>query len=193
MNPQRQRLLALGLLMLAAGFVWLAILQPVLGAFAAQGDNLDDLKRQLGAYERHVAMKPVVEMRLAALKSHEASSTGLIGGKSAELAAATMQNTMKALIESVQGQVTSAQNLPPVTADGFQRVDIQYQATVPMARLKDITYRIETSMPYLFLDGIDLRAPENWQASAVSTDVPSVPPNIEVHWTVHGYRWVGGP
>jgi general secretion pathway protein M len=186
-SPARQRIVALGLLLAVIGLAWLVVVEPVADAFADQNEAIARSHQLLAAYARRIALRPAVEARLAELKSHEASSTGLIGGGSAELAAANIQNVMKALIESDAGQVHSAQNLTPVTADGFQRVEIQYDVAVPMTRLKDLTYRIETGVPYLFLDGIDLRSPENWQ----NAGVPGDPPNLEIRWTVRGYRWTG--
>jgi hypothetical protein len=187
MTAARQRLLALGLLLLAIGFVWLVVIMPVTDAFAEQQDSIDQSHQMLAAYQSRIALRPLVEARLAELKSHETSATGLIGGASAELAAANVQNLVKGLIESESGQVHSAQNLPPVTAGGFQRIDIQYDVSLPMTHLKSAAYRIETSTPYLFLDGIDLRAPENWETPGQQID----PPNLEVRWTVRAYRWTG--
>ncbi|HEX4303127.1 MAG TPA: type II secretion system protein GspM [Rhizomicrobium sp.] len=185
MTASRQRLLALALLLVAMGLVWLIIVQPVAEAFADQQDEIAGAQQMLGVYQQRIAMRPQVEARLAELKSHETSATGLIGGASAELAAANVQNLVKALVEGQAGQVHSAQNLTPVTADGFQRIDVQYDVSLPMNHIKTLTYGIETSTPYLFLDGVDLRAPENWQAADGDA------PNVEVRWTVSAYRWLG--
>ncbi len=184
MTASRQRLLALALLLVAAGFVWLLVIQPVADLFADQQDDITRSAQLLAAFKQRIAMRPVVEARLADLKKRETSATGLIAGASAELAAANVQNVVKTLVESQLGQVRSAQNLAPVTADGFQRIDVQYDVSLPMTRLKTIAYSIETSTPYLFLDGIDMRVPESWQA----VDATSDPPNVEVRWTVSAYR-----
>lgn len=187
MTAERQRLLALGILGLVLAAGWLVVVQPVIDAFLAQRDDIEQSQRMLAAYEARIAMKPLVQARLDALKRNESSSTGLIGGASAELAAANIQSLVKTLIESASGQVRSAQNLPPVSGDGFERIQIQYDVSVPMTKLKDMAYRIETATPYLFLDGIDLRAPESWDTSGVQAD----PPNVDIRWTVSGYRWTG--
>ena len=187
MTESRRRLTALAILFAVVAAVWLAVIQPVADAFATQSAEIDDLHSQLALYRTRIALKPIVEVQLAALKEHEASSTGLIAGNSPELAAANIQNAVKTLIESDGGQIRTAQNLTPTTADGFQRIEIQYEASVPMARLKHMAYRIETGVPFLFLDAVDLRAPENWQNAGVALD----PPPLDVRWTVHGYRWTG--
>ncbi len=185
----KSKLLALGVL--AAVFVagFFLVVQPVVDAFADQDAEIAQSKLLLAAYEARIASQPLVEERLAELRQREAASTGVISGSSAELAAANTQAIVKALIESEGGQVRSAQNLAPVSQDGFERIDVQYDVAVPMTRLKDTTYKLETNVPYLFLDGIDMRAPESWQAEGAPYD----PPNLEIRWTVRAYRWVGKP
>jgi hypothetical protein len=182
----RRRLLALGILLLGVAAAWLLVIEPIAGAFAVQDDDIAQSHRMLATYEGRMALRPVIEAKLAEARRQQTASVGVVGGASAELAAAVIQNMMKTLIESQLGQVHSAQNLPPVTTGGFQRIDVQYEASIPMTHLKDATYRIETSTPYLFLDAVDLRAPENWQITPYTAD----PPNVEVRWTVHGYRQV---
>ena len=189
MSASRQRLLALGLLLVAIAAAWAMVIEPVADAFADQRDAIAQSHQLLAAYTRRIALRPAIEAKLAQLQQHETTATGLIGGASAELAAANIQNVVKALVESEDGQVHSAQNLAPVTADGFQRIEIQYDVSLPMTRLKSVAYRIETSMPFLFLDGIDMRAPESWQSPGLQLD----PPNLEIRWTVRGYRWAGAP
>jgi hypothetical protein len=191
MSPERSRLLALGILVLVIAVTWLGVIAPISDAFAEQADDIAQSHRMLEAYTRRIAMRPIIEAKLAEIKANQAiAATGLVEGASAELAAANIQSTVKALIESGAGQVTSVQNLPPASAGGFQRIDIQYDATLPMTRLRDVTYRIETAVPYLFLDAVDLRAPEGWQSlGGANVD----PPPLQVRWTVHAYRRVGPP
>jgi general secretion pathway protein M len=173
--------------MFVAGF--LLVVQPVLDAFADQDAEIAQSKLLLAAYESRIASQPLVEERLAELKLREASATGVIAGNSAELAAANLQSIVKTLVENEGGQVRSAQNLEPLRANGFERIDVQYTVSVPMTRLKDTTYKLETNVPYLFLDGIDMHAPEGWQSEGAPYD----PPNLEIRWTVRAYRWVGTP
>jgi hypothetical protein len=183
----RSRLLALGILLTVVAAAWLAVAEPIAAAFAAQDEDIAQSHRMLAAYERRIALRPVIEAKLDGLKLQQTANTGVIDGASAELAAASIQSVVKALIEAQSGQILSAQNLPPVATDGFQRIDVQYEATLPMTRVKEAAYRIETATPYLFLDAVDIRAPESWQLGPYATE----PPPVDVRWTVHGYRWVG--
>ncbi len=184
MTITRSRLLAIGILLGVLGVAWLAIAQPVLDAFATQDETIRKSRGTLAVYRRKIAMEPVLQARLAEVTRREAGLNDAIAGTSAELAAANIQNLMKSMADADFVQIVSVQNLPPVQADGFERLDVQYDMSVPMTRLKSFLYRIEASVPFLFLDGVDIRAPDNWQAAGMHADVPS----LQVHWTVRGYR-----
>jgi hypothetical protein len=189
MSPLRQRLLAVGILIGAAALCWLLIVQPVIDAFAAQADDIAQSQLTLAAYQRKIAMRPAVEADLTEMTRREAQLNDAVDGTSAELAAANVQNLIRTMVNADQAQVLSVQNMPPVTANGFERVDIQYELTVPMTRLKDVIYRIETNVPFLFLESVDIHAPENWFGVDPKADVP----NLQVRWIVRGYRRLGAP
>jgi hypothetical protein len=189
MTASQQRLLALGILLVVVALGWLLVVDPITEAFAAQDEEIAQSHQMLAAYERRIALRPLIEKRLAESRRTDASSAGAVPGISAELAAANVQKLVKAIIEGQGGQIRSVQNLAPVATAGFQRIEIQYDLSLPMTRLKGTAYRIETNAPYLFLDGVDIRAPENWQAGPYTSDAP----DLDVRWTVRGYRWAGAP
>ncbi len=184
MTITRARLLAIGILLAGLGAAWLAIAQPVLDAFAAQDEAIGQSRETLAAYRRKIAMKPVLQARLAEMTRREAGLNDAIAGASAELAAANVQNLVKSMADADFAQIASVQNLPPVPAEGFERLDVEYDMTVPMTRLRSLLYRIEAGEPFLFLDGIDIRSPDNWQFADARAEAPS----LQVHWTVRGYR-----
>ena len=189
MSPSGRRLLALAIMFGAAGFVSLAIAMPVIGAFSAQSDAIAQSQQTLAAYERRAAMRPAVEAALKEMTRREARLNDSIEGTSTELAASNVQNLVKSIVESDQVQVESVQNLPPADTGGFQYVDVQYDLTVPMTRLKDVVYRIETNVPFLFLENVDVRGPDGIQ----TVDPNGVPPSVHVHWVVRGYRRLRAP
>src|SRR5215467_4757096 len=127
MSPSRQRLLALGILLIVVVLGWLLLVEPIAGAFAAQDEAIAQSHQMLAAYERRIALRPLIEQRLAEMSRNDASSAGTISGVNAELAAANVQKLMKTIIEEQGGQIRSVQNAAPVPADGFQRIDVQYE------------------------------------------------------------------
>jgi len=181
----RSPLLALAILAGALVIGWFAAVQPVLDAFSDQREQIARSARHLAVYQAEIDTASKMAAVLREIRAREAVNAGLIPGGNAALAAANMQGIVKSLIESEGGQVRSAQNVAPFSTDGFENIAIQFDTSLPVTRLKDTTYRIETNAPYLFLDDVDIRMPESWQ----SEGAPNDPPPLDVRWTVRAYRW----
>ncbi|HEY2069684.1 MAG TPA: type II secretion system protein GspM [Rhizomicrobium sp.] len=172
-----------------AGLVVLLII-AALGVliFGGQSEATEDAVHQLAVYRATVAMRPELEQQLTAARTRAAATPGLIVSDSPALAQAQVQDEVKAMVVANQGEVRTAQVVPVSTVNGFQLIAIQYDITLPMARLRDLAYAIETHTPYLFLDETDIQALQDWQ----SGDPQTTNPMLEVRWTVHAYRWSGG-
>lgn len=185
----QSRILALAILAGAVAAVWLVVVMPVTRLFAAQREEIAQSAQLLGAYQGEIANRAAIEARYAAIDATQASLGVLVRGENAQLAAANMQGLVKTLVEREAGQMRSAQNLASSRKNGFEKVSVQYDMSLPLSRLKDAAYRLETGTPYLFLDDVDIRMPESWQSEGAAND----PPPLEVQWTVSGYRWAGAP
>jgi general secretion pathway protein M len=155
--------------------------------FGGQSADTEEAVHQLAIYRAEAALKPQLEAQLKAVRERAAQTSGLIAGESPELAQSQLQDEVKAIVTANQGEVRTAQIVPASTVDGFQVIAVQYDLTIPMSRLRDLTYALETHTPYLFIDEADITSPQDWQ----SGDPQIANPMIELRWTIHGYRWGG--
>lgn len=178
---------ALGILAAVVGVIWFTVFHPLVSTFEDQREARDQSLRLLSAYKTALAIRPSLETSLSQLQQQGRSASGLVEGNSPALAAARLQNDIRTIVESSGGEVRSTQNLPVSNTNSFEKIDIGCDLSVPMSRLKDIVYQIETHTPYLFIDKVDIRMPENWQ----SADENMPAPKLEIRWVVSGYRWVG--
>lgn len=178
---------AVGILALLIVFTWFAVVDPVVVAFDDQHEQRDRSLRLISAYKNIVESRPTLEAELATLEQQRRSASGLIEGDSAALAAARLQNEIRTIVERHGGEIRSTQNLPVSTDSSFEKIDIGCDLSIPMTGLKSVIYQIETHTPYLFIDKVDIRMPENWQPA----DENAIAPKLEVRWVVSGYRWVG--
>jgi hypothetical protein len=153
--------------------------------FGGQSEETTDAVHQLAVYRAEVAMRPELEAALRDLRLKAAATPGLITSDSVALAQAQLQDEVKEIVTDNQGEVRTAQIVPATTVDGFQVIAIQYDLGVPMAKLRDLIYAIETRTPYLFVDDADITAQQDWQ----SGDPQPANPLLEVRWTIRGYRW----
>jgi general secretion pathway protein M len=177
--------------LVAAGIAALFVLVLIAGlialAFGGQSEQTTDAVHQLAVYRAEIAMRPELEAALEDLRAKAAATPGLIASDSIALAQAQLQDEVKSIVTDNQGEVRTAQIVPATSVDGFQVIAIQYDLAVPMAKLRDLTYAIETRTPYLFVDDADVTAQQDWQ----SGDPQPTNPMLDVRWTIRGYRWSG--
>jgi general secretion pathway protein M len=150
--------------------------------FSQQQDEIAQARDDSASYRALIAARPYLEKEYGALARSEAGAASLLHGDSVALAAAEMQNLVKALVERHGGQLRSAQLLSGSPASGLEKVVVQYELSIPLGALKSVTYQLETGRPYLFLDEVEIR-PESYAGAS-----SGAPGNLNVEWTIHGYR-----
>jgi len=152
----------------------------------SQNEAIEQALGRLAAYEATISSQPQLETQLEGVRQQSASLAGLVAGTSAALAAASIQNDVRAIASRVGGEVRSTQNLPSSTVDSFEKIEIASEVNLPLSRLKDLLYQIEAHTPYLFLDRITIEVPQNSSRPAERTQ-----PRINIQFVVRGYRWAG--
>ena len=170
---------------LAAALLLLFVAMPAIAAFGAQHQERDDALEQLATYRNEVASQPAMLEALAQSRMQVAAMPGLMRSPTDALAAAQLQLLMKQIVEANSGDLRSTQALAPAQANGFSRIAVQCDLTLPLARLKDLLYAVETHQPYVFIEHVEVNGPLSWQGD------PAKPaqPVLEVRLTTHAYRW----
>lgn len=184
----RRRGLAVLILLTLVVLAWAIIIRPLVEAFGGQNADVKKSLRLLASYQALVAAQPHIEAELRDMRQRNASASGLVEGSTTALAAAKLQSDLKTIVESNGGAVLSSQNLQPSAANGFEKIEVRYDLSLPLGSLRKVLYQIETHTPYVFIVSMNMRMPQNWQPE--STDSPA--PRMEAQWVVRGYRWVGG-
>jgi general secretion pathway protein M len=180
-----RRVLALLILAGVVAVAWVVLIGPLANILFGESDDVKHSLAVLARYEALAEARPQVQADLQAMQQRYAAISGLVEGNSTALAAAQVQSDVKSIVERNGGTVLSSQNGPTSLKDNFEKVEIQYDLTLPPANLKNVIYQIETHTPYLFLDNVNMRMPENWGLE----DRDAVPPAMEVQFVVRGYRW----
>ncbi len=106
-----------------------------------------------------VSQKPQMEKRIAEMKEiRKAQGTKLIEGATASLATATLQSTVRALITSRGGSISSERVEKPEDLGKLKVIGISVDTTLPDSRaLSNILYALETQVPYLIVRELDSR------------------------------------
>jgi hypothetical protein len=115
--------------------------------------------KMLGKYLTLIAEKPDLEKKLESLKEErKTDDSKIIEAQTLSIAAATLQETVKALITGRGGSITSERVEKPDTLGNFKVINVSIDAIVPDTRvLSDLLYGIETRTPYLIIKEVDTR------------------------------------
>ena len=156
MSPARQRLLALGILLIMLIAVVAVLVAPVLLAHRHYDQAIADLSDKLTRYRRVAAQAPELRAGLEAVKARDGRRFYL-RNTAANLAAAELQEMVKAAIENNGGRITTSQNTASREDGRFRQigVNVQFFATTPA--LQKILTALETQQPYVVIDNIAVR------------------------------------
>lgn len=129
-------------------------------------DDIQELRDQelikqktLEKYITLIDQKPSLEKQLSALKEARVADTSkLIEADTPSLAAAKLQETVKGIITSRGGTISSERVSKVETEGMFKVINVSLDTVIPDARaLSEILYSIETRTPYLVVKDIDSR------------------------------------
>ena len=156
MSPLRQRLLALGVLLIALAAILGVLVAPVLLLHWHYDRAIADLSDKLARYRRVAAQAPELRAALEAMKAKDGRRFYL-RNTAANLAGAELQEAVKAAIENNGGRITTSQNTTTREDGRFRQVgvNVQFFATTPA--LQKILTALETQEPYLVIDNIAVR------------------------------------
>lgn len=115
--------------------------------------------KTLEKYIQLIAEKPELEKSIALLKeTKKAEDAKFIEGQTLSLAAATLQDTVKGIITSRGGTISSERVGKTEDLGSFKVISVSMDVVVPDTRvLGEVIYSIETRTPYLVVKEIDSR------------------------------------
>lgn len=129
----------------------------------AQKESILDAEKvkmkTLGKYVSLISQKEHLEKYMSRLKElRAAQNSKMIDGRTVSLAAANLQSTVRNLISSRGGNISSERVEKPEDFGKFKIISISVDTVLPDARaLANIVYAIETQTPYLFIKEMDSR------------------------------------
>lgn len=163
LTPKQSRVLAIALLVALLCLIVLAVAGPLLLLHRHYDQALENLSDRLTRYSRVVAMRPGIESQLKIAQAKLASRFYL-KNSIPSLAAAEIQDIAKIVIEQHGGKLTSMQVLPHKDENGFRQVTLNVQLSGNFQSLHEIIYDLENTQPYLFLDNVSIRSPQNYSS-----------------------------
>lgn len=152
-----QRWLALGLLVLVILLIIFVAIVPVISTGLEYHEQKNQLAFRLMRSEQIVAKKDGVAENITRIKQQYNRQNYFSTRNTVALASAELQKFIKATISQAGGQLTSTQVLPSSKTDGFNRVTIKIRMSSDMDALRHVLHEIESSVPVMVIERIDIR------------------------------------
>lgn len=166
------RVLSLGLLFTVLASVYFGFLQPLIDAYRSSGDRLQHAQTQLAKLIQIAQSRRTIESRLAEFRRSDTSDRYYLIGRTPSLAAAGLQNHLKAIIEASGGQLITSSDLPSANEEKLTKVATSLRLKAQTEGLREILHAIETQLPLVFIDKLSVRGLSFYSLRATSNTEP---------------------
>lgn len=173
-SPERDRLLALGILAGLLLLAYLVLVHPwwTVPMLEVNG-RIDSLQQRDLRVRTELAQAPEIRQRLQAARAQAARVPGFMPQRSPELAtAALVQRLETAVLEASPGNRSCAiVNRSPMTEarqQRFPRVVVQVRLRCGNPELAAVLYSLENGSPRLFVDNLNVLAQRNFGAGMLA-------------------------
>ena len=180
------RTLALLLLAAAVAGGYLLVVLPVLHAYRDTGAAIEQAEVLLQRQRALAAQRPLLLAQIEEEKEQADALAGYLQGPSDALAAAQLQDRLKAVVEAAGGELRSTRILPAVevqTSPGTRRAALQVQMIVTIEGLAEVLYGLESGQPYLLIDELSVRN----QRERRRRGEPDTEPMLDVSLKLSGF------
>lgn len=152
-----QRWIAVGLLAAVIVIFGVVVIAPIVIKGMELHETKNALVFKLQKYQRILARKDAVTEGMDKIKAQHLSQGYFNAQGTGALASADVQEFIKKAIVDAGGQLTSTQALPVSNKDGFSRIMVKVRMTGTIEELRSVLYKMETSVPLIIVDQIDIR------------------------------------
>jgi general secretion pathway protein M len=174
----RGRILAIAIMVIMIATVNLVIIGPLFAFYDGSGQRLQDRLDVVQRYRTAADALPRLKEEAKEWDEQAQNSNLLLTGASDPIAAASLQSTLKDLIEQGGGKLTTAQTLAAETENKFRRVGVRVAFSADLALLTAVLLGIETARPVLTVNNLEVHT------AGDSADGET----LEIAMDVYGFR-----
>jgi Tfp pilus assembly protein PilO len=165
------RLLALLLLLVVLGAVYLVVAAPLLELYGGRAALIEDRRMLVPRLKAAADELPELRARVADLRTTAGTAKVTLEGSSDAIASANLQSHIAELAASVGVTVGSTESLPVETRGGYRRIGLRYTLSGPYETLLTFVAKLEAATPPLVVENLHihgvLRRPGTPAASAL--------------------------
>ena len=152
-----QRWLALGLLLFVFMLIVIIAIVPLVSTGLDYYQQKQELTFRLQRSKQIVARKEAVLEDIKNIKQQYQRQNYFSTRDTVALASADLQKFIKSTISSAGGQLTSTQVLPSSNEKGLKRISVKVRMSGDAEILRSVLYKIESAVPVMIIDQIDIR------------------------------------
>jgi len=183
-SGRQGRVLALGLLVLAAIVLWLGMAAPLMNLYDAETAKLAQRSALAARMTVLAAELPELQTRAAAVPANNGTAT--FDGATDALAGATLQSQLQSLAGAAGATLSSTETLTAEPAGPYRRIGVKLSISAPLPVLAQLLAQIEQSRPPMLIDDL--------QIHGSPIVLPGVTASaLDVGFTVYGFRSGGTP
>lgn len=187
-DRENNRPLAIGLVVIALGLIYLVFFHWYVAAHARINDDLADLEQQAARFKAAINRRGDLEARLGNLEEARLDSALFFGEDSLSLAAAQMTRTLRQTVREESNQsefcrVTATENRAPDEEERFEQVTVNVRMRCPLDDLTKVIYALESHTPMIFIDSLIIQ-----QRGGRTRRGSNVSGALEVRFDMFGYR-----
>lgn len=159
---ERERWLALGLLLAALAAAYAVLLHPWWTLpLADANQRIDALQQRELRLRQQLAQAPEVAQRLEALRERQSNGPGFLPEASAELATAALIQRLETVVQQASPgnrscAITNRSPLEPSTGERYTRVTVQVRLTCGHPELAAVLHSLESGTPRLFVNNLNI-------------------------------------
>ncbi len=183
--PWASRTAAVALLAAVLGALFLYAAMPLIAVYRDTDEAITRTRELLARYEQVAAQRQAYQAQLDELSSRQTGTGVYLSGTTDALAAAELQDRVKAMVDAHGGKLRSVQILPVKVNGAFTRVSVRVQLSANTAAFHRILYGLEAKKPFVFVDNLDIRNRRAVRRSALK----DLDPTLMIRFDLLGYLW----
>jgi len=181
----KNRIAAVSLLLLVIALIGVLVVRPLWERYSANRDLIADLEDKVARFESIATRQAPLEQQLATTRRSMNLDELTLQADSATLAAADLQERVKAAVQASGGSLTSTQILDPEKVSSFDRVFVNVRMTGTTPAVQESLYALESGQPMLVID--DLLVVTRRTTARLRTRQTGQQDQLDVRFKVSGF------
>lgn len=186
MSASFSRILAVMLVLLILAAVWRLAIQPAWSAWREDSEVIETTREAIARFKGVAQSRDALLRSLEVVRSNPALKGALMNASTPTLAAAQLQQQLKATVEAAGGSMVSSQVLDGQPDGTFVKVRVNVRMTLSVPQLQQVLYELESQRPVLMVDELLIlsrtRSSRSSRRKAVAAKT-----NLDVRAQLSGY------